>query len=68
MEESFQKHLMGVEFLRYVCKEGLRIDPPGQGSIGYQVRKECQISGVTLKKGWEINVAIHSVHRDPRHW
>ena len=51
-----------------MCQEGLRIDPPAQGSIGYQVKEQCEIAGVTMKKGWEINVAIHAVHRDPRHW
>ena len=68
LEEAFRKHLKDAEFLRYVCYEGLRIDPPAQGSIGYQVKNECQIAGVTMKKGWEINIAIHAVHRDPRHW
>ena len=68
LEESFKMHIKDLDFLSYVCKEGLRIDPPAQGSIGYQVKKECKIAGVTMKKGWEINVAIHAVHRDPRHW
>ena len=62
------KNISDLKFLRNVCLEGLRIDPPAQGSIGYRVTNDCTISNVLLKKGTEINVAIHAIHRDPRHW
>ena len=68
LDDALMSNVNGLDLLRYVCKEGLRIDPPAQGSIGYRANKDCKIANVPIRPGTEINVAIHAIHRDPRHW
>ena len=56
------------QYLYYVTKEGLRIDPPGSDALPYEVIKDVNICGVPIKKGSIINVNLLTQHYNEEEW
>ena len=59
----FQKKLnseliASCEYLTYVVKESLRIDPPSIYTIPYYSFEEAEVCGVTIPKNTEIMINI----------
>lgn len=56
------------EYLTYVVKESLRIDPPTIYTIPYEALEDWKICDVELKKGSHIMLNIGACHFNPVQW
>ena len=53
-EESLKQHFEECDYLNYVTKETLRIDPPSFASLMYYAKENIKICGVSIEKGTNI--------------
>lgn len=57
-----------LQYLHFVCKETLRIDPPAMDGIVYEVVEDTTICDVPFKKGQAVQLNILVRHYDPKQW
>ncbi|CAI2366649.1 unnamed protein product [Moneuplotes crassus] len=63
-----KEKIQSCEYLNYVIKETLRIDPPAFSSIVYEACRPITLVGVPIKKSESILLNILSLHHDPSQW
>jgi hypothetical protein len=57
-----------MDYLAYVIKETLRMDPPTVGTFPYIVKRDVEICGVLLKKGTNVRPELLTPHYNPNEW
>jgi len=66
--EGTKEILNNLDYLSFVAKETLRIDPPAFASITYTPSEEISICGVNIKKGQQIQIGILALHYHQLYW
>ena len=66
--DSLKESYENCEYLNFVVKEGLRIDPPAPFSIPYIVKENVTICGVPLRKGSVIDANCTFSHFNSKQW
>jgi len=54
-----------LNYLNWTLKEGLRIDPPGVDSLGYEAIEDVEICGVPFKKGQYMKINLYASNHSP---
>ena len=66
--EDFMKNLEQWDYLNYLLKECLRLDPPSYESTDYVTVNDVTICGVPIPKDSWISVNFMGAHMDPEQW
>ena len=67
-EESLKFAYNNWDYLNYVTKEALRLDPPATNSLKYHVKSDIEICGIPISKGSTIWNQILLPHLNPEEW
>lgn len=54
-----------LDYLNWCLKEGLRIDPPGVDSLGYECVEDVTLCGVPFKKGQYMKINLYASNHSP---
>lgn len=54
-----------LDYLNYCLKEGLRIDPPGVDSLGYEAVEDTEICGIPFKRGTYFKINLYASNHNP---
>lgn len=60
--------IMNCDYLSYVIKETLRMDPPGPNSLVYEAIEEFSVLGVHIPKSTLVGINSLFVHYDPEEY
>mmetsp|Transcript_14930 Transcript_14930/g.17270 ORF Transcript_14930/g.17270 Transcript_14930/m.17270 type:complete len:217 (+) Transcript_14930:406-1056(+) len=66
--ETLKRLYEECDYLNYVIKEGLRIDPPATVGLKYQANQDVTLCGVHFEKGTIFGYSIIMPHYNPRDW
>ena len=67
-ESSLKETYEQWDYLNYVVKEGIRIDPPVMNSLVYNVKENIEIWGVPLDKGSKVLIQTLLPHLNHEEW
>ncbi len=56
------------DYLNYVVKEAIRIDPPAVETIPYKALEDIEICGIPIPKDWKIELGILPRQYNPAEW
>ena len=69
LQDSFLKDMFEqCDYLNYVSKEGLRIDPPAFGSLFYYAKENIEIWGTPIDRGRIISINWMIAHYYSTEW
>lgn len=54
-----------LDYLNFCLKEGLRIDPPGVDSLGYEALEDVEVCGIPFKKGTYFKINLYASNHSP---
>lgn len=54
-----------MDYLNNCLKEGMRIDPPGVDSLGYEAIEDVEICGVPFKAGQYMKINLYASNHSP---
>lgn len=54
-----------MDYLNNCLKEGMRLDPPGVDSLGYEAVEDVEICGVPFKKGQYMKINLYASNHSP---
>jgi cytochrome P450 len=57
-----------LPYLDAVFNEALRVSPPAAFGTIRVAREDMDICGCKIRKGWYLNTAQFSTHRNPKYW
>jgi cytochrome P450 len=60
--------LVGLNYVRMITKEVLRLHPPNPMLVPRESREDCEIMGYHVPKGTKIHINTFAISRDPRYW
>ena len=66
--EKYKSIYDECDYLNYVLKESLRLDPPVIHSLTYKPVEDCEICGVKIFKGDRIEINTQFPHYNPEQW
>ena len=67
-KENLLENLENCDYLHYVVKEGLRIDPPSITSMIYFTKEDIEIWNIPLRKGSMITINSIFPHYNQNEW
>lgn len=54
-----------LDYLNWCLKEGLRIDPPGVDSLGYECVEDVELCGIPFKRGDYFKINLYASNHSP---
>uniref|UniRef100_A0ACD6ABJ6 Uncharacterized protein n=1 Tax=Avena sativa TaxID=4498 RepID=A0ACD6ABJ6_AVESA len=60
--------LVGLNYVRMITKEVLRLHPPNPMLVPRESREDCEILGYHIPKGTKIHINAFAISRDPKYW
>ena len=66
--EKLRDAFLNCDYLTYVVKESLRIDPPAPLSLTLRSFEEVDVWGVTIPKGHDIFIGVTYINYNPKEW
>ena len=63
-----KENLNNWDYLNYIIKEALRIDPPAVETIPYKALEDIEICGIPIPKDWIIELGILPRQYNPAEW
>ncbi|XP_047322125.1 cytochrome P450 89A2-like [Impatiens glandulifera] len=66
--EISEKDLQGMNYLKAVVLEGLRLHPPGHFVLPHKVTEDVELNGYLVPKEATVNFMVAEIGRDPTVW
>ncbi|XP_047322424.1 cytochrome P450 89A2-like [Impatiens glandulifera] len=66
--EIREEDLRGMNYLKAVVLEGLRLHPPGHFILPHKVTEDVELEGYLVPKEGTVNVLVAELGRDPAVW